>query len=62
MTPKERFARVLDLYAFAEAQQRANIARAFPDEDEAAREKRLRAWKLDKPMMSGTDLRVRPPG
>lgn len=59
LTLEERLRRALDLADFAEAVQRSNLKRRFPDDDDAQHEARVVAWRNDKPMMSGRDLRTR---
>jgi hypothetical protein len=45
----ERFAMVLDLYAFATAQMRANLRRLHPELDDGERERLLEEWLLSRP-------------
>jgi hypothetical protein len=47
--PAERFAAILDLYEFAVEQMRANLRRRHPELDEAARDRMLAEWLLDRP-------------
>ena len=51
-----------DLYDAAEAIMRQNLKRDFPDEDDAAIERRLVAWLLERPGAVDGDMlgRVRP--